>query len=93
MKTIILLATLYFVPVLNAAQSQSERQSLYCNTWLMGAHVVQGNRCRFSDEAMVGIESVDPMRIRCARISVRCNRNSVPEEEISFESNHVEATK
>jgi hypothetical protein len=45
-----------------------------CDVRLWNAMDVAGGRCRFLDEVMVGIRTIDPLIIRCARLDVRCNR-------------------
>lgn len=43
-----------------------------CDVRTYLAHDVPGSRCNYWDEVMVGIKSVDPLTIRCARLEVTC---------------------
>ncbi len=45
-----------------------------CSVYLWPGSQVSGGRCVFSDSVMTGIQSVDPLVIRCSRIEVRCTR-------------------
>lgn len=45
-----------------------------CSVYLWPGSSVSGGRCVFSDSVMTGIQSVDPLTIRCSRLEVRCNR-------------------
>lgn len=53
----------------------TSKDRAFCQVNLMGGFNVTGGRCRFFDEAMTGIVSLDPLTIRCSRINVSCNRD------------------
>ena len=76
-----------FVGVLSFASPQDSDRIPFserfpgCDVRLWSAADVTGGRCRFLDEVMVGIRSLDPLVIRCARLEVRCSRPSAPATE------------
>jgi len=45
-----------------------------CSIYLWPGSPVSGGRCIFSDSVMTGIQTVDPLVIRCSRLEVRCTR-------------------
>lgn len=57
--------------------------NIFCNAYTRTPYEVEGDRCRYRDEVMVGIASVQPLKIRCARLYVSCfeNRNSLSDSE------------
>jgi len=82
MKTILLVACLS-LPALAAHEigaTDQNDQRVNCQASTVFAHSTSMKNCGFNDEVMVGIDSVDPLRIRCARLQVRCDR---PEPEVN----------
>jgi len=57
-----------------------EKERAFCNVSVMGGSNVTGGRCRFFDEVMTGIVSLDPLTIRCSTVRVTCNRDGKPVE-------------
>jgi len=53
-------------------------EDLSCSTSVSGEYSAQ-NRCFYGD-VMTGIRSINPLQIRCSRITVTCYRKSVPEK-------------
>lgn len=44
-----------------------------CNVNTYFTQTVSSGQCPFFDQVMVGVQSVTPLRIRCARLIVNCN--------------------
>ena len=88
-KFIVLLGLFSFGSVW-ADKKQTRENRVFCNARTWGAHVVNDARCKYWDEVLVGIKSVDPMAVICARLDVSCpnrptekvvQKESVPETE------------
>ena len=81
MKTIFLAFVCVALPAL-----ATERANCQASTYF--SHSVTGNSCIFNDEVMVGIDSIEPMRIRCARLQVNCTRptEQSPEKTVETDS-------
>ena len=76
MKTVIFgaLAVLSFGAVANDTLpiqdlKMDDRQ---CTVRTSFAHTVMTGKCSYWDEVMVGIASLEPLTIRCARLEVTC---------------------
>ena len=75
--------TIFFLSLLTAvafgAKSNNSvsapKDRAFCNVSMMGGFTTTGGRCRFFDEVMTGIVSLDPLTIRCSRVNVTCNRD------------------
>lgn len=52
-----------------------EKARLNCRATTKFATTVGGGRCRFRDEVVIGVVSVDPIIVRCARLDVQCSRD------------------
>jgi hypothetical protein len=63
-------------------EKQAEKRPVNCMSRVTLIGPVHGNRCRFRDEVMVGIRTVDPMVIECGRLVVTCTGDA----ELSSES-------
>jgi len=85
MKIILLVACLA-LPALAIEATDQNGQRVNCQASTMFAHSTSMKNCGFNDEVMVGIDSVDPLRIRCARLQVRCDRPAVESPEKAIET-------
>ena len=83
MKRLFLLCVFFLSWMVSAADLDPEltmkRANCTVRVWL--AHDVQGGRCYFSDEVMVGIKSLDPLVVRCGRVEVQCPKGNVDTSE------------
>lgn len=72
-----LLALFLGVSSLVMAQEMTEVQvgdkTIQCYPRWFGNTVTLGGRCRFQDEVMVGIRSVNPLQVECSRLTIVCN--------------------
>ena len=85
MKTALFLLTLSTLTYGAATDLQQDvapkaANRAFCNVNLMGGFNVTGGRCHFFDEVMTGIVSLEPLTIRCSRVTVTCNRGGQPVE-------------
>ncbi len=60
---------------------ESKDSNINCEVRIRYQHDVLGTRCTFYDEVMVGISSLDPLRIRCGVLEVSCNSRDVKKED------------
>lgn len=63
---VLMLSTLAFA----GDKIEVDRQN--CNVSTYFAQNVAGGQCRYLDQIMVGIKSVNPLIIRCATLEVKC---------------------
>ena len=47
-------------------------RSVNCRPHIWGVHTSSSGRCLYNDEVMVGIKSVNPVQILCARLDIQC---------------------
>jgi hypothetical protein len=59
---------------LSFGQTADEGSRTNCNVNVWSGMPYQGNRCPFFDQVMTGIEKLDPLTIRCSRMSINCFR-------------------
>lgn len=52
-----------------------------CTVTTQFVHDVYGTFCRWRNEVMVGIRSMDPFIIRCAELQIRCQETAEPKDE------------
>jgi len=49
-------------------------RALRCDVRTYFAYTTTRDRCTWRDDVMVGVASVDPLTIRCARLEVTCQK-------------------
>lgn len=54
-------------------ENESDQRQI-CIVQTIGAKPVSGSRCHYQDEVMVGVRSLEPLTILCAKLQVMCNR-------------------
>ena len=54
------------------AVTDSAPQKRYCRVQTFFKHVVEGGNCRYLDEVMIGIKSLEPLTIYCASLEAFC---------------------
>lgn len=74
MKALISALCLSTLAMANHHEVQVDGRSCNATTYLI--QNVVGGQCRWSDQIMVGITSLDPLVIRCARLQVSCIANT-----------------
>ena len=79
MKVLILTLCLGTLASANHHEIQVDGRS--CNVTTYFTQNITGGQCRWYDEVMVGIKSVEPLIIRCARLQVSCTKSSQSPEE------------
>ncbi|MCB0405855.1 MAG: hypothetical protein KDD51_13820 [Bdellovibrionales bacterium] len=73
MKTLYVAASLLVAGIAIAKDGQTSVDMSRCDVRITYGSVGT-SRC-FFDEVMVGIDSVDPLRVRCGRLEVTCPTN------------------
>ncbi|MEZ4750192.1 MAG: hypothetical protein R3B54_06075 [Bdellovibrionota bacterium] len=74
MKTLYLAITLFLSGVAIAEDGQTKVDASRCNVRV--SYGSSGTSRCFFDEVMIGIDSVDPLRVRCGRLEVTCPNNA-----------------
>ncbi|MCB0416846.1 MAG: hypothetical protein KDD39_04295 [Bdellovibrionales bacterium] len=73
MKTIFLVITWVLASAAIAEEAPTKVDTSRCNVRV--AYGSSGTSRCFFDEVMIGIDSVDPLRVRCGRLEVTCPTN------------------
>ncbi len=78
-KILIGMFVLFPFVVLGTPEKNSDSNRVQCSVRTLFPHDVASSFCYARDEVVVGIRSLDPPRIRCARLEVTCNEVNLRE--------------